>query len=204
MSVDDCVERTESPAEQAVVTCDDHNDVRRPAARVVLAVPESDAHVVANRLLEYFLKQRGHTVLNLGACTPAAEIAAAARDFAADAIIISSQNGHALDDLGSLPAEMVAVGVAGVPVYLGGNLNVGAEKRLDDVAARFRPLGIRIAGSFDDVDELLRLPAARIDDADSTPACAGLTDDCDGNRTHLLAVVSAERCRRVGKPVDAP
>lgn len=123
--------------------------------RVLLAVPESDSHVVVNKLLEWHLIRHGCEVRNLGVCTPAQEIAAAAREFQPDAIVLSAQNGHALEDLTSLPAVMEAAGVAGVPVYLGGNLSVGADKQLDDPTQRFRALGIQVVQSFDHMDRLL-------------------------------------------------
>lgn len=124
--------------------------------RVLLAVTESDCHVVVNKLLEWhFIRRHGCEVRNLGGCTPAQEIAEAAREFEPDAIVLSSQNGHAFADLASLPAAMEAAGVTGVPVYLGGNLSVGADKQLDDPTQRFRALGIQVVQSFDHMDRLL-------------------------------------------------
>lgn len=123
--------------------------------RVLLAVPETDCHIVVNKLLEWHLLQHGCAVRNLGVCTPTQEIAAAAREFAPDAIVLSTQNGHALADLASLPAAMEAAGVAGVPVYLGGHLSVGADKHLEDHTQRFRALGIQVVESFDQMDRLL-------------------------------------------------
>lgn len=154
-------------ADRAVMRQDGAGPPPGRPSRVLLAVPESDAHVVANTLLEYFLKQRGCPVLNLGACTPAADIAAAARDFAPDAILISSHNGHAFDDLRALPEAMAAAGAGHVPVYLGGNLSVGADKQLTDTT-RFRALGIRVVTSFEAIDEILRLPPAAEGNGDAT------------------------------------
>lgn len=123
--------------------------------RLLLAVPESDCHVVVNKLLEWHLVRHGYTVHNLGVCTPVQEIAEAARALQPDAIVLSTQNGHALADLTPLPAAMDAAGVAGIPVYLGGNLSVGADKHLDDPTRRFRALGIQVVESFDHMDRLL-------------------------------------------------
>lgn len=125
--------------------------------RVLLAVPESDCHVVGNKLLELFLTQQGYEVHNLGACTPAQEIAAAAREFQPDAIVISSQNGHAFEDLTPLPEALQAMRVTGVPIYLGGNLSVGADKRLGDLAQQFLTLGVQVMASIAQIEQRLSL-----------------------------------------------
>lgn len=134
--------------------------ISRPPAparrrRVLLAVPASDCHVVINTLLAWHLQRHGVSVRNLGVCTPTAEIAAAAREFQPDAIVLSSQNGHALADLADLPQALQAAGVTGVPVYLGGNLSVGAEKSLEAPAQRFRALGMQVVESLAAMERLL-------------------------------------------------
>ena len=123
--------------------------------RVLLAVPESDSHVVVNKLLEFHFRQHGYDVYNLGVCTPVRDIAAAARDFLPEAIVLSAQNGHAYDDLTALPAALRAVGITEIPVYLGGNLTVGAEKQIEDITQCFRALGIQVVESFIHMDQLL-------------------------------------------------
>src|SRR5579884_2469889 len=99
--------------------------------QVILAAPRSDAHVVALKLLELALEERGYDVLNLGVCRPAGEIAEAAAEAASRgpaAVLLSCQNGHALTDLADLHPRLEALGVAGaVRVYAGGRLAVGAE-----------------------------------------------------------------------------
>lgn len=126
--------------------------------RILLAVPESDCHVVGNKLLEFFLIQNGYEVHNLGACTPAQEIAAAARELQPDAIVISSHNGHAFEDLMPLSEAMHAMGVPGVPVYLGGKLLVGADKRFDGLPRQFSAIGVQVVASIEELEQRLSLP----------------------------------------------
>lgn len=131
--------------------------------RLLLAVPESDCHVVANKLVEFICKANGHEVLNLGVCTPTAEIAAAAREFQPDAIILSCQNGHALNDLATLPEELHTAGMAHLPVYAGGHLAVGATQDPRLVHTQFQSLGITVLSSLEQLPALLTaLPRAEI------------------------------------------
>jgi methylaspartate mutase sigma subunit len=127
-----------------------------PNRRVIVATPESDCHVVALTLLEYFLSEHGYEVHNLGVCTPSLEIAQAAADLGARAVILSAQNGHAWKDLGGLSGQMTALGITDTPsVFIGGNLSVGANK--DPLATRqvFASIGITVLDSFEDVLEVL-------------------------------------------------
>lgn len=109
---------------------------RRDAARlaaggdrvVILGVTASDAHAVANRLIELYLGMHGFTVVNLGPCTPVSDFCLAAAEHpGAEAVIIGSLNGHAVDDLRDLK-DARARGLVPCPVILGGNLSVGSSK----------------------------------------------------------------------------
>jgi methylaspartate mutase S subunit len=122
--------------------------------RVLLAVPESDCHVVACKLLQLYLEHLGYEVHNLGVTTPSAEIAAAAKKYQPLAIFLSSQNGHALADLRTLRGELRARGVT-VPVYLGGNLTVGCQEPPEIIRRKFEEIGIEVLASFEDA--LLKL-----------------------------------------------
>lgn len=117
--------------------------------RVLLAVPESDCHVVACKLLQLYLEHLGYEVQNLGVTTANAEIAAAAERCRPLAIFLSSQNGHALSDLRTLRGELGARGVR-VPVYLGGNLTVGCQEPPETVRRRYEEIGIEVLASFGD------------------------------------------------------
>jgi methylaspartate mutase sigma subunit len=114
--------------------------------------------VVGNKLLEWFLTDRGYLVCNLGVCTPAQEIAEMARDWHPDAILISSQNGHAFEDLAPLQGMLHTLGVPEVPIYLGGNLSVGADKQLADVTQHFLTIGLRVVDTMETVLRLLPAP----------------------------------------------
>lgn len=108
---------------------------------VILGVTESDAHAVANHLIAMQLREYGYTVVNLGACTPLTDFAAAYEAHPqAEAVLIGSLNGHAYKDLINLPA-LRAAGKLRCPVILGGNLSVGSHKA-DDHHSRLRDLGI--------------------------------------------------------------
>ena len=94
--------------------------------KVILAVTESDAHVVANHLIAYQLRHSGYEVVNLGACTSVQDLSAAySENSDAMAILIGSLNGHAREDLKDLPALSEK---ASCPIIVGGNLSVGSQK----------------------------------------------------------------------------
>jgi methylaspartate mutase sigma subunit len=110
---------------------------------VILGVAESDAHVVANHLIEHLLRKVGYEVVNLGPCTSVDEFMQAARMHPeAEAILIGSLNGHAASDLATLAVAKRAARVT-CPVILGGNLSVGSNKVCDD-SARLMACGVDI------------------------------------------------------------
>ncbi|MEV5438817.1 cobalamin-dependent protein [Streptomyces sp. NPDC052682] len=130
---------------------------------VILGVAESDAHAVANQLINMQLEQHGFTVVNLGVCTPLEEFAAAAEAWPhVEAVLIGSLNGHAHHDLRRLP-ELRAAGRLRCPVIVGGNLSVGSHKTDGDLQ-RLRDLGIdHLLDASDELVLLLdRLRSARI------------------------------------------
>ncbi|MFC4029967.1 cobalamin-dependent protein [Streptomyces polygonati] len=109
---------------------------------VIIGVAESDAHAVANRLIEMQLRAHGLDVVNLGVCTPLSDFARAyAEHPGAEAVVIGSVNGHAYDDLRELPS-LRAGGALCCPVVVGGNLSVGSHKDEDDDERRLRALGV--------------------------------------------------------------
>jgi methylaspartate mutase sigma subunit len=63
--------------------------------RVVTGVVGNDIHVVANRLIEISLKERGFEVFNLGVNTYLEEFIDAVIETDADLLLISSLNGEA-------------------------------------------------------------------------------------------------------------
>lgn len=70
--------------------------------KILLAVPKSDCHCVVNQLLHLFLKEVGHNVINLGTNTSNREIGEAIHKNKPDLVLISCQNGHAVEDLSNL------------------------------------------------------------------------------------------------------
>jgi len=132
-------------------TFDEHGDT------VILGVAASDAHAVANHLIAHNLREHGHTVVNLGTCTPVEEFATAA-ELRPDAlaVVIGSLNGHVHEDLHDLRAARAA-GRITCPVIVGGNLSVGSHK--DDTAIdRLYELGVDLV-----LEDPAELPAMLAD-----------------------------------------
>lgn len=121
---------------------------------VILGVAESDAHAVANQLIAHQLHASGFTVINLGVCTPLADFAAAcSRHPEAEAVLIGSLNGHAMQDLEGLIGPKLS-GAIPCPVIIGGNLSVGSHK-VPDLRRRLLRQGVDLIA--DDISELLPL-----------------------------------------------
>lgn len=106
---------------------------------VVLGVIGSDAHVVGVTILEHALKESGFDVHNLGAQTPPEDFAAAAADTGADAVLVSSMDGHAERNCDGLHELFTDVGVDPVTL-VGGNLTVG-QTTVEEVRDRFLTMG---------------------------------------------------------------
>ena len=122
---------------------------------VLIAVPESDCHVVACKLLEIYLRHLGYSVINLGVTTPNSEIAEAIARFRPIAVFISGQNGHALRDLAGLKDEMAARQCS-APLFIGGKVTVGPVRNWEVVRAQFAAIGFEVLQSFDEAREALR------------------------------------------------
>jgi methylaspartate mutase sigma subunit len=122
---------------------------------VLLAVPESDCHVVACKLLELYLRNHGYPVINLGVATPNAEIAESVARFSPVAVFICAQNGHALRDLSGLQDEL-RKRLCTVPLFIGGKLTIGPEIEQEDVRASFSEIGFEVLRDFDEADKVLR------------------------------------------------
>ncbi len=109
---------------------------------VILGVAASDAHVVANRLIEFQLRNLGYHVVNLGACTQIGEFVECLAVYPdAVALVIGSVNGHVVEDLTPLRVAKDA-GQVPCPVAVGGNLSVGSEAGDEDAVAALRALGV--------------------------------------------------------------
>ena len=63
--------------------------------RIVMGVIGHDIHVVSNRIIAIALREYGYSVCNLGVDNNAENFVDAAKEFDADAVIVSSLNGEA-------------------------------------------------------------------------------------------------------------
>lgn len=106
---------------------------------VVLGVIGSDAHVVGVTILEHALKESDFDVVNLGAQTPAEEFAESAAEYDADAVLVSSMNGHAKRNCDGLHEMFAARGIDPITL-VGGNLTVG-QTTAEDVRDQFLSMG---------------------------------------------------------------
>lgn len=118
------------------------NETRQSLAgrTIVTAVVGDDIHVMGIRLVEHALRSAGANVVSLGVMTPVPEVVEAAIETAADAVVISSSNGHAAMFCDGIRDAFTEAGFADMPLYIGGNLVVG-RRPWEEVEAEFRALG---------------------------------------------------------------
>lgn len=88
---------------------------------IVLATVSSDSHMWNLVYLDLYLGELGYEVTNLGACTPADEVLDAVLRTDADALVISSVNGHGSHEGARLVQHVRAGGWSGTAV-IGGKL----------------------------------------------------------------------------------
>jgi methylaspartate mutase S subunit len=106
------------------------NTPRRPRDRspvVVLGTIGHDAHIVGSSVLRFALEEAGFKVVFLGAVVPPEEFIDAARESAADAILVSSLYGMARIDCSDFGAKCEEAGLGHVKRYLGGILVTDPE-----------------------------------------------------------------------------
>jgi methylaspartate mutase sigma subunit len=102
---------------------------------VVTGVIGDDVHVIGIRIMEYALRQSGFTVVSLGPLASQKEFVEAAIETAADALFVSSLNGHAELHLPGLRGACVEAGIGDILIYAGGQLTIrqpewsGVERR---------------------------------------------------------------------------
>lgn len=113
--------------------------------RIIAACLPGEHHETGLLMFSLAAHDRGFRVVLLGADMPAAQLAHAARQARADAIVLS---GSVAPPAGLLERELPALlREAGVPVFVGGPTSVRAHDAI--VAAGARPLG-------DDIESALR------------------------------------------------
>lgn len=107
-----------------------HEDKPRLLAgrTLVTGVVGDDIHVVGIRLVDHALKAAGAKVVSLGVMTPVQEFVEAAVETAADGVVISSSNGHAKLFCDGIREAFTEAGLAGIPLFIGGNLAVGRSE----------------------------------------------------------------------------
>ena len=93
--------------------------------KVVTGVVGNDVHVVANRLIDISLRERGFEVFNLGVNTYLEEFLDAVVETDADVLLISSLNGEAEGWCRDLAILKSRYDFGDVVFAIGGNLGVG-------------------------------------------------------------------------------
>ncbi|MGD8108877.1 hypothetical protein [Vibrio sp. TRT 17S01] len=97
------------------------SDIKRTA---ILMGAESDAHAVANYVVEKVLIEHKFKVTNLGVCTSLQELNSALdKEDDLSIIVIGSTNGHALSDMEGLQSILTSKNIT-CPIVLGGRLSI--------------------------------------------------------------------------------
>lgn len=108
-------------------------DLAPPASRpraadcldVVISALSSDAHTWNLVFVQLLLEELGHHVRNLGPCVPDAVVVQACRAHAPDLLVVTSINGHGVQDGQSLiRAVRACPGQESMPVVIGGVLSI--------------------------------------------------------------------------------
>ncbi len=120
--------------------------------RVVTGVVGNDIHVVANRLIEISLKERGFEVFNLGVNTYLEEFIDAVIETDADVLLISSLNGEAEGWCRDLLFYKNNFNLKDVVFVIGGNLGVG-ETKAKDIIPKYRSYGFDLIFHQVDLNE---------------------------------------------------
>lgn len=98
-------------------------DAERPVT-IVTGVIGDDIHVVGLRILEYALRNAGFRVVSLGPLAAQREFIDAAVETAADALFVSSLNGHGETSLTGFRDACVEAGIGDIIIYAGGQLTI--------------------------------------------------------------------------------
>ena len=103
---------------------------------IVTGTIGDDVHVIGIRLMEYALRQNGFKVVSLGPLAQQREFIETAIETAADALFISSLNGHAELHLPGLRGACVEAGIGDILIYAGGQLTI-RRPEWEQVRSRF-------------------------------------------------------------------
>ncbi len=122
---------------------------------VVTGVVGNDVHVVANRLIEISLKERGFTVYNLGVNTYLEEFLDAVLETDAELLLVSSLNGEAEGWCRNLKILRSRYRFRRDPLFvIGGNLGVG-EMDPETLGPKYRGYGFDLVYHQVDLNEAL-------------------------------------------------
>lgn len=114
---------------------------RSLAARVVIGSIGDDIHVVGIAILAHALRGAGAEVIQLGIQTPPEEFVSTAVAEDADAVLVSSSNGHAALWCEHLRRDLDREGARDIRLYVGGNLSVSAATPWETVERKFTDMG---------------------------------------------------------------
>lgn len=120
--------------------------------KVITGVVGNDVHVVANRLIDISLNQRGFEVFNLGVNTYLEEFIDAVVETDADIVLISSLNGEAEGWSRDLPLLKSKYSLKDVTFVIGGNLAVG-EVEPDVLIPKYKAYGFDLVFHQIDLNE---------------------------------------------------
>ncbi len=131
--------------------------------RVVTGVVGNDIHVVANRLIEISLQERGFTVYNLGVNTYLEEFLDALVETDAELLLISSLNGEAEGWCRDLKILRSSYSFRkDVLFVIGGNLGVG-EMDPEKLGPKYRNYGfdlvyhqVNLNDALDEIEDELK------------------------------------------------
>ena len=120
--------------------------------KIVIGVVGNDIHVVANRLIDISLQERGFEVYNLGVNTHLEEFVDALIETKADILLISSLNGEAEGWCRDLHIYKAKFDLSKVTFVIGGNLAVGEVKE-EDIVPKFKNFGFDLVFHQKDLNE---------------------------------------------------
>jgi methylaspartate mutase sigma subunit len=120
--------------------------------KVVTGVVGNDIHVVANRLIDISLEERGFEVFNLGVNTYLEEFMDAVIETDADVLLISSLNGEAEGWCRDLQILKNQYDFKDVTFMIGGNLGVG-EMDPETLVPKFQNYGFDLVFHQVDLNE---------------------------------------------------
>lgn len=108
--------------------------------KVVTGVVGNDIHVVANRLIDISLKERGFEVFNLGVNTHLEEFIDAVIETNSKILLISSLNGEAEGWCRDLLFLKEKYDLHDIVFVIGGNLSVG-ESTNEEIVPKYKEFG---------------------------------------------------------------